>query len=116
MSKLEKVITVNQDTGEILDTKHVYDGDRVDVTVKSPKQQEYTNNHVLRFNKGMPFGKLYVGGMMKHIEEELKPAEWMFFCRLLDFVCYDDCILRPYGDRRFTKEVCGISNQVDVED
>lgn len=84
--------TVDHRTGEPIDSFSIEPGGALKTETVSALKQKYKDQHIMQFNKEARFGKLYID-MMEYIEQELTPADWMFFSRLLKFVNFETCIL-----------------------
>lgn len=92
------VLHIDANTGEVIcETKNcTFIGD----TESSPdeqKQQEYAQTHIINFNEGVDFVKLFKG--VNTLRKALTPSEFSVAISLADFVCYDDCVLRSGGHR-----------------
>lgn len=80
---------VSVDTGEILD--EINEGDRLRKITS--EQTEYVSSHIINFNKEELFVKLYIHAVSV-LRKYLTPTEFMFAMSLVEFVSWEDCILR----------------------
>ena len=85
---------VNVSTGEI--ENELYQGDRF--TIRKYAQDEYMSNHIVDFNRGRSFVKVY-DEVVPLLEKYLTPAEFKFVICLMPHVSYEDCIIRQTQDR-----------------
>lgn len=88
------VTHVNTDTGEIIcETKGCTEIKDHSLTDKENNKREYMDSHVLDFNNGEKFVKLY-DKTIPILRKMLSPTEFTFVISLSEFVSYEDCILR----------------------
>ena len=80
-------ITSVDENGVIIEKKSVPEGGKLIQKIRTPKQEEYNNTHINKFNQGVRWGKIYVD-MMPYVEKELSSTDWMFFCRLISKRAY----------------------------
>lgn len=97
----EVACMVNVETREIIDT--FKEGD----SYKKSTPEDYDRTHVMNFNNGQSFVKLY-DEVLVHLRKNLTPSEFTFTISLATYVSYDDCILR--------KTSRGNSNPVTLQD
>lgn len=93
-SKTPISVLVNPDTGEIYDT--YYAGDRISIT--RSEQMQYANTHIMKFNSGKSFVKIY-DEVVPMLEHYLTLPEFKFAICLIPHVSYEDCIIRKTQDR-----------------
>lgn len=93
-------ITTIDENGVILEKKSVPEGGKLIQKVSTPKQEQYNNTHVNKFNQGVRWGKIYVD-MMPYVEKELSSTDWMFFCRLMSCINFETCVLYQNANRHY---------------
>lgn len=87
-------VLVNPETGEIQDT--YYAGDKISIT--RSEQLQYANSHIMKFNNGKTFVKIY-DEVVPMLEKYLTAPEFKFAISLTPHVSYEDCIIRETQDR-----------------
>lgn len=92
--------TRDNKTGEIIDEMSLEEGDSVKkITKKQNVWAEKQKRYIQNFNYTRGFIKLYPK-VIPHVLECLNNTQFGFLCQLSQFLCYDDCSLRPNGDIR----------------
>ena len=84
---------VSKETGEIIDQLKV--GDKVIKKENQEKQKEYFDTYETEFNKDKRFVKMFEG--MNEVRKILTGSEALILLGMLDFVSYDDGIIRKGG-------------------
>ena len=91
------VMHVDKDTGEILcettGCTEIIDNSK---TESEKKRLEYIESHVMSFNKGEKFVKLY-DETIKILRKNLTPSEFMVAISLAEYTSYEDCIIKQGG-------------------
>jgi len=97
MKKESKEVKIEEDDWIVLDPKTgniigTYGADDK-IVHNEDKKNEYIKNHIVDFNKGVGFVKLY-NGVAGVLREELTPTEFIVAISLVDYISYDNCIIR----------------------
>ena len=93
--------------GEILDTTYV--GDHLSLTRET--QVQYINDHLMKFNEGKTFVKIY-DEVVPLLEKYLTHPEFRLAIILTPHVSYEDCIIRETMDRR--SKILGLQDLADI--
>ena len=112
INQTEKIPTkalINYETGEIED--EYYEGDRL--TLRRSEQDDYAATHVIDFNKGKSFVKIY-DDVVPLLEKYLTLSEFKLAISLMIHVSYEDCIIRRTRDRR--SEIINIKKLSEIHD
>jgi hypothetical protein len=80
-------LVTSRQTGELVNTFGTGD------YIVHKEQSEYAKKHIINFNKGEGFVKLY-DNALDVLRERLTPTEYVLAISLAKFVSYQDCILR----------------------
>ena len=88
-------LMIDYKTGEIKD--NMYPGDQI--TIQREEQLKYAREHIINFNKGKSFVKIY-DESIGLLERYLTPPEFKFALCLATHVSYADCIIRRTRDPR----------------
>lgn len=86
-------LIVNKETGEVVDELKL--GDKVIKKENQEKVKDYFDEFDVDFQKEKRFIKMFDG--MNDIRKHLNGNEALVLLGLLDFICYDDCIIRKGG-------------------
>ena len=102
---------VDRESGEIL--TEILPGDKIKRKEQEEKAKEYLKEHIMNFNKGASFVKLY-DDVLEKLGEELTDPEFKVAVRLAKHVSYEDCILRYNGTKKGKilerEDLCDILN------
>lgn len=85
---------IDTDTGEIIcQTEGCTEIKDSNESAEERARKEYERTHILNFNEGKSFVKLYTGGL-NILRQHLTPTEFVFAISLAEFVTWEDCVLR----------------------
>lgn len=91
------VTHIDTDTGEIIcQTEECTEIKDSTMSAEEKAKKEYEETHVINFNEGKSFVKLFTGGI-NELRRGTTPTEFVTAISLCEFVCYDDCALRKGG-------------------
>lgn len=98
---------VDTQSGEI--ENEIYSGDRL--SIRREKQDDYKENHVINFNNGKSFVKIY-DEVVPILEKYLTLPEFKFVICLTPHVSFEDCIIRKTHDR--TSKILGMKDIAEI--
>lgn len=105
---------VDTDTGEIIcQTEGCIKIIDTTLSDQEKARKEYEETHVMNFNEGKSFVKLYLD--VNSLRKQLTPNEFSVAISLADFICYEDCILRKggHGNGKIL-DIKSLSEEMDI--
>lgn len=110
------VLHTNKETGEIIcETSGCTSIEDENLSSSELKKQEYLNSHIINFNKGESFVKMFTD-VTYILFKRLPLKEFGVAVALSKFVSYEDCVLRiGYGKNMKAMTLHDISDQLEIE-